>query len=125
MDGRYAWEKMHAAVHTLATGTGSLRERLEDAYVSSLILLRPDHHFPWSDLRQRFENLAQELAPNGRFDLALGTWPDDDLQRIAGNIVSLYDRIGYVIAALDEDESSEAWQARQEAWQARQNTKLH
>ena len=93
MDGDNAWEKLHAAVRTLATGTDPLRNRLADAYVSSLMRLRAEHHFPWPDLRQRFEDLMLELAPNGRVDLVLRALSDEDLQRIAADIVSLYDRV--------------------------------
>ena len=92
-EGAYAWEKLHTAVLTLAQGTGSLRERLEDAYISSLMRLRPDHHFPWSDLRQRYIALAEEIAPGGDFRTALARWPHHDLQRIVGNLVGVYDAV--------------------------------
>ena len=93
MVGHYAWEKLHVAVLILAAGTGSLRERLEDAYVSSLIRLRPEHHFPWPELRQSFEDLKQEMAPGGNIQVALSAWPEEDLKRIAEGIVGLYDRV--------------------------------
>lgn len=112
MDGDYAWEKLHDAVRTLATGTDPLRSRLADAYVSSLMRLRAEHHFPWRGLRHRFENLMLELAPNGRFDFTLRAWSDEDLQRIAGDVVSLFVQLGYVTREVIEDESSAAWQAR-------------
>ncbi len=83
MDGHYAWEKLHCAVLSLATGLGPLRDRLEDAYVSSLVRLRPMHHFPWPDLRQECEDLLEEMAPGRQFKVALAAWPDEDLQRIA------------------------------------------
>ena len=93
MDKHYAWEKLHVAVLILAAGTGSLRDRLEDAYTSSLIRLRPERHFPWPDLRQRFEDLKREMAPDGQFTVALAMWPEEDLKRIAEGIVGLYDRV--------------------------------
>jgi hypothetical protein len=37
MADSYAWEKLFTAVLILAGGSGSLRERLADAYTSSLI----------------------------------------------------------------------------------------
>ena len=92
-EGGYAWEKLHTAVLTLAQGTGSLRERLEDAYISSLMRLRPDHHFPWSDLRQRYTDLTEEIAPGGDFRTALARWSDYDLQRIFGDLVGVYDAV--------------------------------
>ncbi len=93
MDGHYAWEKLHNAVLLLAAGSGSLRDRLEDTYSSGLMRLRPEHHFPWPDLRQRFEDLMQDMAPGGQFKAALASWPDEDLRRIAEGIVGLYDYI--------------------------------
>ena len=93
MEGHYAWEKLHVAVLALAAGSGSPRDRLEDAYVSSLIRLRPEHHFPWPDLRQRFEDLMQDMAPEGKSKVALASWPDEDLKRIAEGIVGVYDRV--------------------------------
>ena len=92
-EGEYAWEKLHTAVLILAQGTGSLRERLEDAYTSSLIRLRPDHHFPWSDLRQRYTDLVEEIAPSGDFRTALVSWSDHDLQRIVEDLVGVYDSV--------------------------------
>lgn len=93
MDGHYAWEKMYLAVRALATDTGSLRARLEDACIPSLISLRLEHHFPWPDLREDFENLMHDMAPEGHFKAALALWPEEDLKRIAGDIVDIYNRI--------------------------------
>ncbi len=93
MDGRYAWEKLHVAVLALAAGSGSLRDRLENAYVSSLMRLRPEHHFPWPDLLEEYEDLKREMAPEGHFKITLASWPEEDLKRIAERIVSLYDRV--------------------------------
>lgn len=93
MEGAYAWEKLHTAVLILAQGTGSLRERLTNAYMSSLMRLRPEHHFPWPELRQRYIDLADEMAPNGNFGTALAAWPEHDLQRIVEGIVGIYDGV--------------------------------
>lgn len=94
MDGDYAWEKLYTAVLLLAAGTGTLQERLADAHSSSLTRLRADHHFPWPDLRQRFEDLMEEIAPaGGRADVALSAWPEVDLKRIAEGVVGLYDAV--------------------------------
>lgn len=93
MEGNYAWEKLHVAVLILAGGTGTLRERLEDAYLSSLSRLRPEKHLPWPDLRQSFEDLMQEMAPGGNTRIALAAWSEDDLRRIAEGIVGLCDRV--------------------------------
>ena len=92
-DGGYAWEKLYTAVLILAKGSGRLQERLRDAYVPHLISLQADHHFPWPSLRRRFVDLMDEVAPNGDFGTALSNWPDYDLQRIATELVGLYDSV--------------------------------
>ena len=89
----YAWEKLHIAVLILAAGTGSLRERLEEAYVSSLIRLHSKYQFPWNDIRRDFDDLMQEIAPARDLTVALSRWSEEDLRRIAEGIVSLYDRV--------------------------------
>jgi hypothetical protein len=93
MSAGYAWEKLHTAVLILAQGSRPLRERLEDAYISSLIRLHPEEDFPDLDARDRFNTLMDEIAPNGRLDIALANWPDEDLSRIVEGLVGLYDTI--------------------------------
>ena len=91
MNGDYAWEKLYTAVLIVASESGSIHERLRGAYIPHLMSLRADHHFPWEDLRQRFKDLIEELAPNGRVDIALATLPEIDLKRIVEELVGLYD----------------------------------
>ena len=35
----------------------------------------------------------QDMAPEGKSKVALASWPEEDLKRIAEGIVGLYDRI--------------------------------
>ena len=55
-----AWRSLcmgefHVAVLILAAGSGSLKVRLADAYVSRRIRLdKPAHQFPWLEIRRRF-----------------------------------------------------------------------
>lgn len=93
MDENYAWEKLYTAVLILASSSGSVQIRLRNAYVPHLMNLRSQHHFPWPDLRQRFEDLMEELAPNGQIDVALANWPDEDVKRIIEGLVGLYDLV--------------------------------
>jgi len=39
----YAYEKFSSAIHTLATGAGDVRSRLNDAYLGPLWVIRPEH----------------------------------------------------------------------------------
>jgi hypothetical protein len=93
MSDDYAWEKLFTAVLILASGSGSLRERLENAYISSLIRIRPEHHFQDADTKERYVRLIEEIAPEGRSDVAISMWPEEDLKRIAEELVGLYDSV--------------------------------
>lgn len=89
----YAWEKLYAGTTTLAAGEGSLRARLEDAWLSSVSRLFPDD-FPTAELRERFEFLQSEIAPPGaRVHDVLATWSDANVVRLAELVVSLYDSV--------------------------------
>jgi hypothetical protein len=93
MADSYAWEKLYNAILILARGSGTLRERLRDAYESSLRRLRPEHHFSDPDTREKFVMLIEEIAPGGRHVVALESWPELDLKRIVTGLVGLYDTI--------------------------------
>jgi hypothetical protein len=71
----------NVAVSILAAGTGTLTERLKDAHVSSRILM-------------------DEISPQGRSDVALAMWLEEDLRRLAEGVVSLYDAIARRMGAL-------------------------
>lgn len=91
--GNYAWEKLYAAVLGLAESSGSLRDRLGDAYRSSLMRIMPERDIPWTDIREHFVDLMNELAPDGQIDVALGAWEEADLRRIVRGLVGVYDAI--------------------------------
>jgi hypothetical protein len=92
MRTEYAWEKLHVAVSILAAGSGTLMERVKDAHVSSLIRLQADD-FSDADTRNRFTILMDEISPQGRSDVALAMWSEEDLRRLAEGVVSLYDAV--------------------------------
>ncbi len=56
----YVWEKFFVAVHSLAGGQGSIKERLFSAYISALIRLKPDD-LP-REMQQEFSMLQEELT---------------------------------------------------------------
>ena len=88
-DGSYAWEKLFLAVETLASGTGPLYERLDDAYAYHLGLLRPDYHFPWPNLETEFLMIVEKFGlHNDR-----SSWSEDDMRKTAKRIVSLYNAV--------------------------------
>jgi hypothetical protein len=93
----YAWEKLYAAIWILAGGTGNLRERIEDAYVSALMRLKPDD-FP-KGLRREFSYVLDRLIREeptepgeGKLRATLKTMNDIELDRIVERIVSIYDK---------------------------------
>ncbi|WP_158927054.1 hypothetical protein [Acidisphaera sp. S103] len=88
----YAWEKLYDAVRTLAHGSDPLAVRLRDAYTGALIRLQA-RDFPDPDLCERFILLKEEMSPQGRIDVALASWGEIDLRRIADLILSLYDAV--------------------------------
>ncbi len=90
MSAAYAWEKLYLAVRALATENQPLRGRLYDVYWHNLLILKT-HPIPWGDLRQKFEDICHELAPPGADPKkVLAAWPDEDVSRIAGQVVDLF-----------------------------------
>lgn len=94
----YTWQKLHAAVLILASGTGTIQERLCDAYVDSLIRLHDPNDFPL-EMRKDFEAIQKELTavpPSGNEGSAKAStndMTDDKASEIAEKIVSMYDEI--------------------------------
>ena len=85
-------EKFLTAIRVLSSGTGTLKVRLRLALVPDLLVLRQDQ-MPWPDLWDRFLTLREEVAPNGRRDVALDQWWDFELGRIAQEVVDIFDEI--------------------------------
>jgi hypothetical protein len=93
----YAWEKLYTAIWILAGGTGDLRERIENAYVSALMRLKPDD-FP-KGLRREFSYILERLTREeptrpgeGKIRATLSTMTEVELDRYVERIVSIYDR---------------------------------
>ncbi len=90
----YAWNKFYLAVEGMASGTGTLQERLTNAFAYHLPLVR-DENLP-EDLRERFHALKQradsardsEVAHGNRLPPLLLT--DDDAQEIAKEIFAVF-----------------------------------
>lgn len=94
----YTWEKLHVAVLILASSTGSIQERLCDAYTSSLIRLHEPNDFP-KDMRNDFEEITRELTAvepsgnEGSVQASTNAMTDIKASTIAEKIVSMYDQI--------------------------------
>jgi hypothetical protein len=101
----YCWEKLAFAVESMASSPSSLSQRLRYAWTDGLMNLTPhtEKHIPDSDLRARFEDIRDyfELDPRqGNF--IIETLGEDDQQRIAREICSLYIRVSLQYGAEKE-----------------------
>jgi hypothetical protein len=85
----YWLEKCSVAVDILATDLGPLRERLDDAWISSLIRLRI-HDEVAEDLRQKFSSIER------RFDGGLTGMSDQELRDLASDILNLFAKVSRV-----------------------------
>lgn len=96
-DFGYTWEKLRAAVDTLASGTGPLQQRLKDAYISGLILLKPDD-LP-EPARMDLELVHFEMTADPRSDTegsvasTAGTMSNETAQRVALAILRVYEEV--------------------------------
>jgi hypothetical protein len=91
----YGWQKLHEAVDTLASGRGTIQQRLRRAYAHSLMLVRPEEHLP-EELRGEFEAVCHELTkvpPTGDeapSAATTGVMTEPEASKIASRIVSWY-----------------------------------
>jgi hypothetical protein len=92
---RYACEKFHSAVLSLA-GEGSIQERLENAYVFSIIHLRRDNDIP-EELHDDFEEIVALMtasnAAEGRVHAAVNAMDEIERSSVVGKIIGLYDSL--------------------------------
>jgi len=100
----YTWEKFFSALTTLITGNRSIQQRLIDAFVHSLALLRIDD-LP-NGLREEFIELEEALTSvepigdEGRIHATVRAMDDDTASEYALKIFSLYDR--YRVNLIDD-----------------------
>jgi hypothetical protein len=97
MSAAYTWEKLYAAVHTLATGTDDLKNRLADAYISALVRLEPSDFPPnsraeFADFRAAMVRVEPQ-GDEGRVAATVKDMPDEVAAHWAGKIVSWFDHV--------------------------------
>ena len=85
----YGLEKLTEAVRQLACTEGRLRDRLGSTWPGNLELLSL-HRLPWPDLDERYEIIRADFAPALPGSNSLRHWPDEDVQRLAGDIFALF-----------------------------------
>jgi hypothetical protein len=92
----YAWEKFNSAIRTLAS-TGTIQERLADAYRLNLGFLDPDK-MP-KNLQEEFKKLGEDLTrvpqkgDEGSVAATTATMTDDEAREHIGSIISMYDEV--------------------------------
>ena len=102
MRGEYSERKLFEAVFTLATGAGTLRERLADAAQHLIGPLSVDscYHFPdeatereWREIVEDLTIFEPESADEGKIDATTRNLIDHDTYAIAKRIVDLYAKV--------------------------------
>ena len=82
----YMKEKYGVAVHLMATSDGTLRQRVRDAYVSSLI--------------KRMEDLAEKVTQDGTYDTSFSVLSDERVAEVAEDIYDIHleivDELGHL-----------------------------
>lgn len=92
MGASYAIEKLGAAVHSLAVGTGTIQERLLNAFRSMSALSDSDFEGERLEEWQRIYSRAtarEAVADEGSFQASLYAMSDDEAQRLATDICEL------------------------------------
>ncbi|MGF1614828.1 MAG: hypothetical protein ACFCVA_13210 [Gammaproteobacteria bacterium] len=92
----YRKEKLYLAVSKLATGTGTLRERFEEAYVVALANLCSED-FPEEELQQQLVALQASLSTvlpiaerAGALSFAMDALSEERLQELAEQVLWLF-----------------------------------
>jgi hypothetical protein len=90
MPGIAAQLKLHEAVMILAASSGSLRERLNEAWRCCIADIRGDD-FVGAEARDEFLRLVRPFSGHNRFDIELAQLPESELQRFVEGIVRIRD----------------------------------
>ncbi|MBB5063936.1 hypothetical protein [Granulicella mallensis] len=91
----YGRQKLWQAVHSLATGTGNIQERLESAMMG-LNGLQSNQEWLPVEVRHKLEAIIQELTrtpaqgSEGRIKATLRMMSNEEGSELAGRIFSLY-----------------------------------
>jgi hypothetical protein len=101
MRGEYSERKLFEALFTLATGSGTLRERLAGAAQHLIGLsVNTAYHFPDEATARECRGIVEDLtifepesADEGRIDATTRNLIDHDAHAIAKRIVELYARV--------------------------------
>jgi len=85
------WARLYDAIDCLASGKGSIQERVRDAYIYPLAPLRANE-FP-EELQKEFEMVEKELTKEGSVAATTKVMSEEKASEIARKIVSIYNKI--------------------------------
>ncbi len=102
MSLEYAWEKLYITVRNLASGTGSIQERLADAYISGgyILGLGTQNELP-TDLQPSYAAINRTMtrvpAQGDEGDIVATTrqMSDDEAVEVAEQIVDLFNEVAH------------------------------
>jgi hypothetical protein len=96
----YTYEKLHLATRALATGANDIRDRLESAAISTMMLdVSPQDQqfdFPTPELRDKFRSVRERMTrveargDEGRIRATLRTLSDEEAEQIATDLFDLF-----------------------------------
>jgi hypothetical protein len=84
----YGRQKLIQATESLATGTGSMNDRLANVWISHLHQIKPAEDLP-GGLVDDFLALEEECTRHGSFDDSIARIGEDSARSIAAKIVNL------------------------------------
>ncbi len=87
-DYLYGREKLGQAVHALAVGEGRLKQRLKEAYIRGLHVVRPEDHLP-AELRERFAEIKDRFTRGGTLDASIEAMSDAEARQIVDELFYL------------------------------------
>ena len=101
----YTWEKLFTTILILATGDGTVQERLIDAYSSSLMRLRPEDlpeglQKEFAELQERLTSVEATNPGEGRIHATIKQMEPIEANKVVEQIISIYDR--YRVNLIDD-----------------------
>jgi hypothetical protein len=91
----YMKEKYGVAVHLMATSDGTLRQRVRDAYVTSVRIAhtveggRPEAQAS-AALIKRMDDLAEKVTQDGTYDTSFSVMSDERIAEVAEDIYDIH-----------------------------------
>ena len=92
----YEWEKFHSATRILATGKGSIKERLVDAFIYELHIIEPDDAKLPHGLKEVFSKIfcevtsAKPVGDEGTIIASIKTMSEERAIQIAEEIFDIF-----------------------------------